>query len=174
MLENWCLRRQPTICSTDKVGVQAEDGSDEYGGSKPFSEPESRIVRLLAENTRPQVSPLLHMNSGRGIAGVHSPTNVRWHQKLTSSIGCGQESVHCHKLCIPCREHGQWSYTEQSSTGEPKQHMARADADSCEESTVNDEQHREHGIMLQQYHYARSIESVVAMTLDDRTSLAPG
>ena len=45
------------ICSTDKVGVQAEDGSDEYGGSKPFSEPESRIVRLLAENTRPQVSP---------------------------------------------------------------------------------------------------------------------
>ena len=57
MLESWCLRRQRIICSTDNVGVQAEDGSDEYGGSKPFSEPESRIVRLLAENTRPQVSP---------------------------------------------------------------------------------------------------------------------
>ena len=76
MLESWCLRRQRIICSTDKVGVQAEDGSDEYGGSKPFSEPESRIVRLLAENTRPQVSPSPHMHCQRGTADVRCPANV--------------------------------------------------------------------------------------------------
>ena len=38
------------------VAFQAEEGGDEYGGAKPFSEPETRIVRLLAETTRPQVS----------------------------------------------------------------------------------------------------------------------
>ena len=38
------------------VSYQAEEGGDEYGGAKPFSEPETRIVRLLAETSRPQVS----------------------------------------------------------------------------------------------------------------------
>ena len=55
---------------------QAEDGVDEYGGPKPFSEPESRIVRLLAENTRPQVSPSPHMHCQRGTADVRCPANV--------------------------------------------------------------------------------------------------
>jgi len=40
--------------------VQGEEGSDEYGGPKPFSEPESRIVKLIAEANRPQAFVNLH------------------------------------------------------------------------------------------------------------------
>ncbi|KAK9841020.1 hypothetical protein WJX81_006161 [Elliptochloris bilobata] len=39
---------------------QAEAGSEEYGGPKPFSEPESRVVRLVAETARPQAYVALH------------------------------------------------------------------------------------------------------------------
>ena len=52
--------------------LKAEDGSDEYGGAKPFSEPETRIVRLLAETSRPQVSSSMSklnvlLNALRGV-----------------------------------------------------------------------------------------------------------
>ncbi len=40
--------------------AQAEEGSEEYGGPKPFSEPESRIVKLIAESVRPQAFVNLH------------------------------------------------------------------------------------------------------------------
>lgn len=39
---------------------QTGEGTVEFGGSKPFSEPESRIVRLVAENTQPQAYVNLH------------------------------------------------------------------------------------------------------------------
>ena len=39
---------------------KAEAGSEEYGGPKPFSEPESRVVRLVAETARPQAYVALH------------------------------------------------------------------------------------------------------------------
>ena len=55
--EDLVLRGNSEIAALTRRVPQAEDGSDEYGGLKPFSEPESRIVRLLAENIRPQVSP---------------------------------------------------------------------------------------------------------------------
>lgn len=64
--EDLMLRSRAEVAALTRQVPQAEDGSDEYGGSKPFSEPESRIVRLLAENTRPQVTPSLHMHCQRG------------------------------------------------------------------------------------------------------------
>ena len=39
---------------------QAEAGSEEYGGARPFSEPEARVVRLVAETARPQAYVALH------------------------------------------------------------------------------------------------------------------
>ena len=42
------------------IHLQTGEGEVEYGGSKPFSEPETRIVRLVAENTQPQAYVNLH------------------------------------------------------------------------------------------------------------------
>jgi hypothetical protein len=42
------------------LSVQAQEGSDEYGGPKPFSEPETRIVKLIGEAVRPQAFVNLH------------------------------------------------------------------------------------------------------------------
>ena len=39
---------------------QAPEGSEEYGGPRPFSEPETRIVRLIGQATRPQAFVNLH------------------------------------------------------------------------------------------------------------------
>lgn len=40
--------------------AQAQEGSEEYGGPRPFSEPETRIVRLIGQATRPQAFVNLH------------------------------------------------------------------------------------------------------------------
>lgn len=39
---------------------QAQEGAEEYGGPRPFSEPETRIVRLIGQATRPQAFVNLH------------------------------------------------------------------------------------------------------------------
>ena len=39
---------------------QAQEGGEEYGGPRPFSEPETRIVRLIGQATRPQAFVNLH------------------------------------------------------------------------------------------------------------------
>ena len=44
----------------------------------------SRIVRLLAENTWPQVSPCFTCTAGKALQAL--PANVRSHQMLTSII----------------------------------------------------------------------------------------
>ena len=41
---------------------QASKAASEYGGEKPFSEPESRIVRLVAESAHPRA--FVNMHSG--------------------------------------------------------------------------------------------------------------
>jgi hypothetical protein len=37
-----------------------EASSDEYGGQKPFSEAESRVIKLISETARPQAYVNLH------------------------------------------------------------------------------------------------------------------
>lgn len=42
------------------VRKQGEESSDVYGGTKPFSEPESRVVKLIAETVHPRAYVNLH------------------------------------------------------------------------------------------------------------------
>ena len=72
---------------------QAEDGSEEFGGAKPFSEPETRIVRLLAENSRPQVSTI---NQGHPSHALHQ-TPLILHRP-------GDGVRHWMSALSPCKE----------------------------------------------------------------------
>ncbi len=40
--------------------LQTPKNSDEYGGAEPFSEPETRILKMVAESVRPQAFVNLH------------------------------------------------------------------------------------------------------------------
>ena len=59
-------------------GAQAEAGSEEYGGPKPFSEPESRVVRLVAETARPQAYVALHSGEYALYAPWDSEARAQW------------------------------------------------------------------------------------------------
>ena len=59
-------------------GAQAEAGSEEYGGPKPFSEPESRVVRLVAETARPQAYVALHSGEYALYAPWDSEARPAW------------------------------------------------------------------------------------------------
>lgn len=58
--------------------TQAEAGSEEYGGPKPFSEPESRVVRLVAETARPQAYVALHSGEYALYAPWDSEARPSW------------------------------------------------------------------------------------------------
>lgn len=57
-----CMARQKqsTCAITLFAMLQTGPGDDEYGGEKPFSEPESRIVRLVAEGVHARSFVNLH------------------------------------------------------------------------------------------------------------------
>lgn len=78
--------------------LQGEEGSDEYGGPKPFSEPETRIVKLIAETTRPQAFVNLH--SGEYAVYVPWDSKKGLAPDLPADIGNVLEQLDAYCQCM--------------------------------------------------------------------------
>ena len=84
-------------CPCHALG-QAEEGSEEYGGPRPFSEPETRIVRLIGQATRPQAFVNLH--SGEYAVYVPWDSQASLAPGLPADVGDVLEKLDSYCQCM--------------------------------------------------------------------------
>jgi hypothetical protein len=94
---------------------QAEEGGEEYGGPRPFSEPETRIVRLIGQATRPQAFVNLH--SGEYAVYVPWDSQAGLAPGLPADIGEVLEKLDAYCQCMhgPAGEVAGCAYTPVNS-----------------------------------------------------------
>ena len=93
-----CVTPAPHSDSLICYAGQAEAGSEEYGGPKPFSEPESRVVRLVAETARPQAYVALHSGEYALYAPWDSEARPAWLWFGAQGLGLRISSCSAHAL----------------------------------------------------------------------------